>query len=275
MTKKKVAYLFLSYGDVNQAGLWERYFHGHEDSTVIAVHTADRFETRTPFMKANLIPYWVSTGWGTLGLVIAQIELIRYALRDPHVERLCLCSGSCVPIKTYQTTYDMLFEHDMSWIGLYKQYQSRMAKVTHLDFSSFRKHSQWVMLTRKHASMLVRFNYLSDFARCIIPDEHYVGSVLVHLGEEGNILHREQTVVNWHRISPVQMSPIEYNQISDENIQQWRFAHSIFARKFKPESNIADKWNDIVSGIELSDAVMEAPVPPVSEDNENIASSER
>lgn len=247
MKKKKVAYLFLVYGDMNHPKVWERYFKGHDETTVIVTHAADRASTVTPFLKNSLIPYWVSTGWGTLGLVIAQMELIRYALRDPDVERLCLCSGSCVPIKTYDDAYNAMFEDDRSWIGLFRQYLARMSKVTHLDPSSHRKHAQWVMLTRRHASMIVRFNYLSNFVRCIIPDEHYVGSVLVHLGEEDNIIHREQTCVHWHKISPVQMSPIEHTVLEDDKIQQWRATNSIFARKFKPESDIYERWYDIVS----------------------------
>jgi len=244
--KPKVAYLFLVYGDINHPNVWERYFEGHEDTTKICCHAADRSITHTPFLKDNLIPYWVSTGWGSLGLVMAQIELTRYALRDPNVERIVLCSGTCAPIKTYQETYDSVFAHDKSWIGLYNQYTARMAKVTHLDKSSHRKHSQWVMLTRRHASMIVRFNYLSDFVRCTIPDEHYVGSVLVHLKEAGNILHREQTHVAWNKVSPIQMSPIEHGKIEDQYIEEWRKSPSIFARKFKPDSDIYDRWHDIV-----------------------------
>jgi hypothetical protein len=247
--KPKVAYLFLVYGDINQPGVWEHYFQGHEDTTKICCHAVDREAIHTPFLKDNLIPYWVSTGWGTIGLVVAQIELIRYALRDPNVQRLALCSGSCIPIKTYQDSYDAMFEHDKSWIGMYKQYLVRMAKVTHLETSSHRKHSQWVLLTRQHAEMLVRFNYLSDFVRCVIPDEHYVGSVLVHLGEEKNILHREQTCVHWHKISPVQMSPIEHDQIDNEEfVDQWKRAMSLFARKFTPTSNIGERWDEITGG---------------------------
>jgi len=244
--KSKVAYLFMVYGDINHPKLWKRYFDGHEETIKICCHAAERDTVVTPFLKNNLIPYWVSTGWGTLGLVIAQIELIRYALRDPSVQRLVLCSGSCVPIKTYEDTYESLFEHDKSWIKLYRQYIVRMAKVTHLDESSHRKNSQWVALTRSHASMLVRFNYLSDFVRCVIPDEHYVGSVLVHLGEEPNILQREQTCAHWNKISPVQMSPMEHSKLSDEHIKQWRNTTSLFARKFKPDSDIYDRWYDII-----------------------------
>lgn len=244
---KKVAYLFLTYADTNHPRVWERYFKGHEETTKICCHAADRESTKTPWLKDNLIPYWVSTAWGSLGLVIAQLELIRYALRDPDVERLVLCSGSCVPIKTYTDTYDTLFEHDKSWTCLCCQYLSRMSKVTHLNVSSHRKHAQWVMLTRRHATMLVRFNYVSDFTRCVVPDEHYVGSVLVHLGQENNILQREQTCVDWHTISPVQMSPIEHVELTDEYVQYLHNSKSVLARKFTPESNIYDRWLDIVS----------------------------
>lgn len=244
--KPKVAYLFLTYGDVNKPRLWERYFQGHEDTTTVCCHAVNRAEVTTPWLKQGLIPYWVSTNWGTIGLVIAQLELIRYALRDPDVERLILCSDSCMPIKTYENTYNSLFEHDKSWIALHRKFVSRMSKVTHLDQASHHKHSQWVMLTRKHATMLVRCNYISDFIRCVIPDEHYVGSVLVHMGEQDNLLQREQTCAYWHMISSVQMTPIEHSGVTSEQINQWRNTSSIMARKFSVDSDIDVRWNEIV-----------------------------
>jgi len=245
--KAKVAYLFLTYGDINHPRLWERYFQGHDDTTVICCHAADRDSVSTPFLKDNLIPYWVSTDWGKIGLVIAQLELTRHALRDPLVERLVLCSGSCVPIKTYSRAYDSLFEHDKSWLTMHRQYIARMSKVTHLDQASHRKNSQWVMLTRQHAMMLVRCNYISDFTRCVIPDEHYVGSVLVHMGQQEHILQREQTCARWHTISPVQMTPTEHSILTSHDIQFFRNSSSILARKFKADSDISERWNDIVA----------------------------
>lgn len=243
----KVAYLFLVYGDINHPQLWEQYFsEARSDQYLICCHPADRDATKTPFLKDNTIPFWVSTGWGTLGLVIAQIELLRFALRDPDAQRFCLCSGTCVPIKRFQTTYDLLFAEDKSWMSMFHKFLSRTAKVTHIPPEHHMKNSQWVMLNRKHAEYLVRFNFLSDFVHCIIPDEHYVGTVLTHLGEQENILQREQTAVHWTTITQVQMSPIEHETISDKWVRTWRESPSLFARKFKPNSNIAERWDEIV-----------------------------
>lgn len=242
----KVAYLFLTYSDLTQSALWERYFAGHEDTTRICCHAVSREETITPFLKSGLIPYWVSTEWGGLGLIIAQIELIRYALRDPDVQRLVFCSDSCVPIKTYEHTYSILFEQDKTWLATHQHILERMSKVTHIDVSSHRKNHQWVMLNRKHAEMLVRFNYTADFTRCVVPDEHYVGSVLAHLGEEDNLLQRDQTHTDWHRITPVQMTPKDHRVITDDDVQKWRDSDSILARKFTADSDIHERWNEIV-----------------------------
>jgi hypothetical protein len=151
-----------------------------------------------------------------------------------------------VPIKTCENTYEALFKEDKSWIVLHQKYLNRMSKVTHLDVSSHRKHSQWVALTRHHATLLVRFNYLSDFARCVVPDEHYVGSVLTQLGEEKNILRQEQTMAYWNWVSKVQMSPMEHTHVSDEHVAAMRDTTAIFARKFSANSNINERWGEIV-----------------------------
>lgn len=243
----KVAYLFLVYGDINQPQLWERYFGDADESQyLICCHPADRVATTTPFLKDNTIPFWVSTGWGTLGLIIAQLELLRFALRDPQAQRFCLCSDTCVPIKRFQTTYDLLFEHDKSWMYTHHKFLSRTAKVKNIPAKHHMKNSQWVMLNRRHAEQLVRFNFLSDFVQCIIPDEHYVGTVLTHLGEQENILQREQTSVHWSKITQVQMSPIEHSVVTNEFIDTWKQSEALFARKFKADSNIAERWEEIV-----------------------------
>ncbi len=245
--KPKVAYLFLVYKDVAHPRLWEQYFKGHEDTTRICCHAANIKKTSTPFLKNNLIPYWVSTAWGSLGLVIAQLELIRYALRDRSVQRLVFCSDSCVPIKTYENTYKSLFEQDKTWIKTsVSPILARMSKVTQIDTKHHRKNDQWVMLNRRHAEMLIRFNFISDFSKCVIPDEHYVGTVLTQLGQEDSFLQQNQTAIDWHRISQVQMTPNEHVVISSENIQKWRDSPSIMARKFKSTSDIYERWYDIV-----------------------------
>jgi hypothetical protein len=242
----KVAYLFLVYGDVYHAGVWEKYFVGHEDTVRICCHAADRTKTTTPFLRDNLIPYWVSTKWAGLGLVLAHLELIRYALRDPDVQRLVLCSDSCVPIKSCARVHELLFGDDRTWLHTTTQYTERMSKVTTIPKQHRRKNSQWVALTRRHAMLLTRFNFVSDFAHCKVPDEHYVGSVLVHLGEAEHLRPTHQTHADWCRLSQVQFTPTEYHQVSPELVQRFRSSKSLFARKFPPDSNIADKWTEIM-----------------------------
>jgi hypothetical protein len=122
----------------------------------------------------------------------------------------------------------------------------RMSKVTHIDQKSHRKNQQWVMLNRRHAMLLVRFNYTADFAKCVVPDEHYVGSVLTHLGEEENLLQQNQTRIDWHSVSPVQFTPNEYDEIEDKWIDAWRTGPEILVRKFTANSNVYERWHDIV-----------------------------
>jgi hypothetical protein len=121
-----------------------------------------------------------------------------------------------------------------------------MKHVTNIPYKDHRANPQWVMLTRKHAEFLVRFNFLADFVRCVIPDEHYAGSVLAHLGEEDNLLKQDQTCVDWVRVSPVQSSPVEHSTISDDYIAKWRKSPSLFARKFNSDSDLYERWYDIV-----------------------------
>jgi len=244
--KPKIAYTFLVYGDMSQPRLWEEYFKGHEDTMTICCHAANQDETHTPWLKDNLIPCWVSTMWGKLGLVIAQLELIRYALRDPDVQRVAFCSGSCVPIKPWHKIYDIAFSENKSRFCHTTQWTNRMSKTTTIPKKHFRKNSQWVFLTRDHAELLIRYNFTGDFARCVVPDEHYVSTVMCHLGELHNVIHTDQSDVNWGRISEVQSTPKEYvGELNPIDVERFKNSTAFFARKFASSSNIIHYWDYI------------------------------
>lgn len=241
----KTAFTFLVYNDLSQPEVWQRFFEEAEwDNVSILCHAA-KSKPETKWLLNGLIPTWVSTRWGGLGLVIAQIEMIRCALEDSDVQRIFLLSDSCIPIKKYKRIYEEVFKENKSWITICTQHIDRMFRINSIKKQHHRLHSQWCMLTRKHAEMLVRNNYLADFSKCIIPDEHYVGTVLCHLGEEKNISVRHQTLSNWKPVSQIQQTPHIYKDIKQSDINLFKKSSCLFARKFSNNSNIFNYIDEV------------------------------
>lgn len=230
------AYTFLLYNKINQENIWKKYFNA--SSAPIFCHCAKKEDIKSDFVRDHLIKTWVSTKWGSIGLVIAQLEMIREALKDKSVERIFLLSDSCIPLNRKEKIEERALNSN-SMISLTTQHaKETLYKLTTIPKKFHRSHSQWCMLTRKHAQMLIENNFISDFIKTVIPDEHYMGTVLCYLGEEENINKDFQTFVDWIPVSSIQKTPKIFKKMSSGDIGKLNKSKSFFARKFSIDSDI-------------------------------------
>ncbi|XP_065877556.1 glycosyltransferase BC10 isoform X2 [Euphorbia lathyris] len=166
-----------------------------------------------------------SVDWGEATMIQAERILLRHALEDPQNERFVFLSDSCIPLYNFSYTYDYIMSTATSFVDSFAdtkdgRYNPKMAPVVLVD--KWRKGSQWVVLTRKHAEVVVndtkvfltfqqhcRRKSLPEFWRdrplpadpskehnCI-PDEHYVQTLLAQEGLEGEITRRSLTHSSW------------------------------------------------------------------------------
>uniref|UniRef100_A0A2N9FUT5 Uncharacterized protein n=1 Tax=Fagus sylvatica TaxID=28930 RepID=A0A2N9FUT5_FAGSY len=147
--------------------------------------------------------------WGEASMIEAERRLLKHALEDPYNERFVFLSDSFADTKE-------------------GRYNPKMDPV--IPVHNWRKGSQWVVLTRRHAEVVVKDStvfprggrYLS-FGEIIpfyllafpaldnglyqptdaskehncIPDEHYVQTLLAQEGLEGEITRRSLTHSAW------------------------------------------------------------------------------
>ncbi|KAK4392965.1 Glycosyltransferase BC10 [Sesamum angolense] len=193
------------------------------------------------FIARNRIPLdmvwdvFFQVDWGEASMIQAERILLQNALTDPINERFLFLSDGCIPLYNFSYIYDYIMSASTSFVDSFadtkeSRYNPRMHPVIPVD--NWRKGSQWVVLTRKHARIVVEdetkldvflrditnlpFCFLYKQKRSLpefwrdhpqpvdaskehncVPDEHYVQTLLAQKGLEGEITRRSLTHSSW------------------------------------------------------------------------------
>lgn len=177
----KIAFLFLVRGEIHHEGIWRRFFEGFENRYSVYVHT--RPEYRFPsesFFAGRQLEAPIRVVWGSASVVQAEMRLLLAAFDDPLNKQFVLLSEACIPIRSFQTVYKALVDNTRSVIdacnpqkqrGMYVSPEKPVPKTigtsytfqeTPLDSlskelaSSWRSSTQWFVLTRQHAILVVK-----------------------------------------------------------------------------------------------------------------------
>lgn len=269
----KIAFMFLVRGPMPLIPLWERFLSGHMDRASIYIHAStenfnvsDHVPPSSAFYNKQ-IP-GVPVHWGDLGMVQAERQLLASALEDPANQRFVFLSESCIPIHSFSHVVDYVFASNKSFVTSHYsdfRYPGRGMQFT-VPRNKFRKGSQWVTLTRKHAEVVnLDRKFLASFAETAawIPDESYI-QTLVSVMDPQNVEPRSVSFVEWANIFARHPSTFSSSRVSRELIRHiqsretpteetvsWTFRQSqsapcelngkqapcfLFARKFHPDT---------------------------------------
>ncbi|XP_050383616.1 glycosyltransferase BC10 isoform X2 [Argentina anserina] len=210
--RPKIAFLFIARNRLPLDMLWDVFFQGGESKFSIYVHSRPGFlfnkvTTRSEFFRNRQVNDSIQVDWGEATMIEAERILLRHALEDPLNQRFAFVSDSFADTKD-------------------GRYNPKMHPI--IPVQNWRKGSQWVVLTRKHAEVVVKDNTvfpmfqlyckrksLPEFWRdrpvpadnskehnCI-PDEHYVQTLLAQEGLEGEITRRSLTHSSWDLSSTI------------------------------------------------------------------------
>ena len=270
--KNKIAFIFLTIGDIKQIKIWMQFLKGNEDKYNIYVHPKYPNQINSVFKK-YIINKNISTSWGDISLVDATNLLIEEALKDPFNKKIILVSDSCIPIKKFNYIYNIvLFDHK-SWFNYYKPSsynggsREHIRRLLDLNYKIRKKTyitDQWMILDRKHALLLARNKHLIVFFRKprLFPDEMYYITLLhmiySNIKDELKFKmsnyqeyqkHNKITYAKWY--DPTlnkfeKLHPIEFNIMNKEDILNLKHSRALFARKFSINSDIEKYWNYII-----------------------------
>ncbi|KAM0871071.1 hypothetical protein ACQ4PT_039637 [Festuca glaucescens] len=262
----KVAFLFLTNSDIVFSPLWEKYFHGHRQLFNIYVHADPSSVLElplTPTFRGRFVPA-KATQRASPTLISAARRLLATALLDdPSNQFFALLSQSCIPLHPFPTMYNALLSDnagphgrhrsfieikDKDWV-LHDRYYARGDEVMlpEVPYDRFRSGSQFFVLTRRHAILVVRDMRLWKKFKlpCLIerkdscyPEEHYFPTLLDMQDPDGCTKY-SLTRVNW--TDQVEGHPHTYRpgEVSARLIRELRKSNAtysyMFARKFAPE----------------------------------------
>ncbi|CAI0455163.1 unnamed protein product [Linum tenue] len=226
----KIAFLFIARNRLPLEVVWDVFFKGEESRFSVFVHSRPGFlfneaTTRSEYFLDRQLNDSIQVDWGGASMIEAERILLRHALEDPSNKRFVFLSDSCIPLYNFSYTYDYIMSTSTSFVDSFAdtkegRYNPKMDPVIPVD--NWRKGSQWVVLTRKHAEVVVqdstvfpafqkhcRRKSLPEFWRdqpfptdpskehnCI-PDEHYVQTLLAQKGLEKEITRRSLTHTSW------------------------------------------------------------------------------
>ncbi|KAJ0113737.1 hypothetical protein Patl1_02804 [Pistacia atlantica] len=228
--KPKIAFLFIARNRLSLEMVWDKFFEGGENRFSIFVHSRPGFlfnkaTTRSVYFLGCQVNDSTQVDWGEASMIEAERILLRHALEDPYNERFVFLSDSCIPLYNFRYTYNYIMSTSTSFVDSFAdtkqgRYNPKMAPV--IPVHNWRKGSQWAVLTRKHAEVVVndttvfpvfqqhcKRRSLPEFWRersapvdpakehnCI-PDEHYVQTLLAQEGLEGELTRRSVTYSAW------------------------------------------------------------------------------
>ena len=272
---KRIAFLFLTINDINFPDIWTQYFHGHQDQINIYCHPKNSENVVTPWLKNNIIPTLVDTGWGYI--VIAYYELMKEAIKNKDNVKFIVISESDVPLLNFNKMYDFVMKDEKTSFIKYM-------KVKKYDWNDRIKNQEnWNKLSIKFVKHYARF-CLSQYHVNILMDvknkKTWEFFSTMHVGDEfflsilGNVKHVTDfpiTFDNWDRVqdkvqdineqlktlynedgnkdkikeltdlkNDIRKNPYSYGIVTKKDVIEAKATNSLFWRKFPITSNIRD-----------------------------------
>ncbi|KAL4200459.1 hypothetical protein AMTRI_Chr03g56600 [Amborella trichopoda] len=271
--KRKIAFMFLTNSDLHFAPLWDRFFQGQGPELFnIYIHADPSAPFNPPsydgtVFSGRLIPTAKRTQRSSPTLISAERRLLATALLDDPLNAFfALLSQHCIPLRPFHSLYHALFNHEheqRSFIeildgepSLWSRYIARGQGVMlpEVPFSEFRVGSQFFVLSRRHALLVIqdrrlwrKFRLPCFNRNSCYPEEHYFPTLLWMRDLEG-CFPFTLTHVNWtgstnghpytyrpHELSPGLIRTIRSPPPNSTTKDHRHGFPYFFARKFSPD----------------------------------------
>lgn len=213
---KKIAFLFLTISPLPLAPLWEIFFqYAPKNLYNVYIHADPTFNYTPPFrgvFAGRVIPSKPTRRHSPTLIAATRRVIAQALLHDASNYMFALLSPSCIPLRSFNFTYRTLAKSRKSFIeilkdepGAYDRWAARGddTMLPEVKFEDFRIGSQFFVLKRKHARIVVRDKTLwSKFKLpCLTtdtcyPEEHYFPTLLNKLDPRGCI-PATLTYVDW------------------------------------------------------------------------------
>jgi hypothetical protein len=293
-------------------GSWRLWLQGAPaEHYSVTVHAKSPDLVHAEMFKGNCIPP-IPTQWGSVSLVEAHLELLRKSLQDPQNRMFVLLSDACLPIVSFEKARCELMQaggewvHDKSYFHTHADKQQRDQRRYFQRFVDAHReaqadseeevlllshiideyahggpkpkpvvwaHSQWCILSRRHAEILCDSNpfeerrrklWLSAYAKALTnddvnknltlaPDELFILSYLRDYERRtGSVIKCESRTVTYGRCcldagscqcGPERAKhPQSHKNLQHDFVKSCDIHMALFARKFSPGVEDGGRW---------------------------------
>ena len=127
----KIAFCFLTYGDINRPDIWKNFLYNNEDKYNIYLHPKFSQNVKDPYFKRFIIKNRIDTKKKSdISIVGATLRLFEEAYKDINNTRFVFLSQACVPLIGFNTFYKEIIKN------------KNMIKVFYNNFNRKFKHRQ-------------------------------------------------------------------------------------------------------------------------------------
>ncbi len=193
----KIAFLFLTVGNIYHEDVWRTFFKDHADSYSLYVHAKTSLAPHSFFASAAIAEKVPTTWEHTME---AQRALLREALKDPANTKFVFLSESTIPLMPFEGVYRHLLSHEQSEFTFQKNIHKKrtFGGIEQLYFNP-----QWIVLNRKHAQLMVDDRQLIElFRKFACDNEHYPSTLLAKHMMLDEVVNRDTTFVLWKEKGP-------------------------------------------------------------------------
>jgi hypothetical protein len=193
---KKIALCFLTYGNLTQPTLWNKFI----DHTKYNVYIHNKYDFECEYNFHNYcISNRIDTKWGDISLVKATLLLFEEAIKNEDNSFFLLLSDKCIPLYNSSFIYNKIFEIDNNIILCTDQHNNRYNEFYAKSFikrEDFKTSNQWILLNRDTTNFFVQNNFTNHFGNeFFAPDEHYFVNICLRYNI--SFINKEITYTNW------------------------------------------------------------------------------
>lgn len=213
----KIAFLFLTIGDINQPNVWTKYFKDNPHKVSIYTHAKVPDKIVTPWLKNSVIPAYVHTEWGRI--TNAYYHLFQEAMKDEDNIKFVTISESCIPLKRFDLFYEKMIEDvRTSYVRFmepsdYDIEERIETRVGYEIYEPFIKHYARMCLSRYHVTKLLEkpFDFFNEMP---VGDEFFL--TLLHLKPGVDFVKDfEITYDNWENHEKYKKLTAEINKLKE------------------------------------------------------------
>jgi hypothetical protein len=219
----KIAFCFLTIGNIKQPKLWYKFFKGHEDKCNIYIHNKNNFVDKQDKFHKFSLKQRVPTRWGHISLVEATLLMFKQAfISDKENTFFILLSDSCIPLYNFDYIYEKISKVNNNIINVIPNRQiGRFSSFRNPQFfekKTFFKQEQWICLHRITLKMyLDSLYYLNVFGNSFdVPDEHYF--INIAYKHKISFISQPITFTNW-KDNDSGNHPKLYNKLTVDEIE--------------------------------------------------------